>query len=142
MEARRTMAHGFYSRLAEMVHRRRWTVLAIYGLLSVALGWVGSGIALKADLTDLLPRGTASGDDLRFFLERFGTTDALFFTLTAAQDDDVEALEEAAALLRRELEATGMFRSVRYGFAEEEGIEEELSAEASTTSSKSISGPS
>jgi hypothetical protein len=123
MEARRDMAHGFYSRLAELVHRRRWTVLAIYCLLSVALGWLGSGITLKADLTDLLPRGTASGDDLRFFLEHFGTTDAFFFTLTGAEDDDVEALDEAAALLKRELEATGMFGSVRYGFSEEEGIE-------------------
>lgn len=117
------MAHRFYSSLAGFAHRRRFAVLAVYCLLSAALGWLGSGISLKADLTDLLPEGTASGNDLRFYLERFGTTDALFFTLTVGGEDDAETLEEGASLLKQELERTGLFRAVRFGFSEEEGIE-------------------
>ena len=119
------MTTGFYSRLAGFVYRRRWAVLIAYCLVSVLLGWLGSGIRLKADLSDLLPAGTASGDDLRFFLQRFGTTDALFFTVTLenAGDDDEDRLEEAALLLAAELKRTGLFRSIRYGFSEEEGIE-------------------
>ena len=119
------MTTGFYSRLAGFVYRRRWAVLVTYFLVSVLLGWLGSGIRLKADLSDLLPAGTASGDDLRFFLERFGTTDALFFTVTLEDegDDDEDRLEEAASLLAAGLKRTGLFRSIRYGFSEEEGIE-------------------
>ena len=113
---------GFHGRLARFVQRRRWWVLAAYALLTAALGWLGAHIELKADITDLLPEGTPSGDDLRFYLEKFGNTHPLFLTVTATEGADADALEEAAQRLTDELTATGLFRGVRYGHTAEEGL--------------------
>lgn len=111
------------------MQRRRYLVLAVYLLVSVALAWTGSTITLKTDITDLLPEGVASGADLRFYIERFGSTDALFFSVSTPsraeldENDAIDELEDAAARLSAALNETGLFRSVRYGFSEEEGLQ-------------------
>jgi predicted exporter len=120
------MVEGFYSRLADFVLRRRWWVLASYGILTCALGWLGSRITLRTDISDLLPEGSRSADDLRLYLDRFGPADTLFLVLmpsAAGATPEADALEEAASRLTEELEATQLFRSVRYGFSEEEGVD-------------------
>jgi len=116
------MRDGFYSRLYAFVRRRRWWILIAYAAITAALAWSASRIRLQAEITDLLPVGTRSADDLRFYLERFGTADTLFVTVSGPPGADVDALEQAAARLARRLEETGLFRAIRYGFSEDEAI--------------------
>lgn len=96
--------------------------MAAYAVLSAALAWYGSGITLKADIIDLLPSGAASGENLRLYLERFGTSDAVLVTARAEKGAAEELLEDAARRLAEELERTGLFRTVRAGFDEEQTL--------------------
>ncbi len=116
------MAQGFYSRLADLVTRRRAVVLASYAALTLALGWAGSRITMRADITDLLPRKTASASDFRYYLERFGSADYLYLKLTAPRDAASGDLEEAAGRLEEALQGTALFDSIRFGISEDEAL--------------------
>ncbi len=138
------MAGRFYSSLADFVVRRRGPVLACWLAATVALGWLGSRISLNADVAALLPEGTRSADDLRFYLARFGSPDALFFVLGSrgepaaegsgsaagdgarpsgsGQEAGFDDLEAAAEILAERLVSSGLVRDVRYGVTEEEGM--------------------
>ncbi|MGH9868674.1 MAG: MMPL family transporter [Candidatus Polarisedimenticolia bacterium] len=111
------MDGGFYRRLAGAVIRRRRTVLVLYVLATLVLAWSASRLTLRSDITDLLPEGTPSADDLRDYLSRFGTADVLFVSLRAEGDGDdrLEDLEDAATRLREALIGSGLVRSVQFG---------------------------
>ncbi len=102
--------------------RRRALVLALYAAATLALAWSAGRITLRADITDLLPAGTPSADDLRFYLERFGTADALFVALHADTEDAADDLEEGAARLSDALMRSRLIRSVQYGLKEDEAL--------------------
>jgi len=114
------MTPGFYSKLAGWVLDHRWAVLAAGLLLTIVLGWTGSHIPLRADVTDLLPEGTPSAEDLKLYLRTFGTADSFFISLGDGGDAGIEKLEEAATILAERMEATGLFQSVRFRYTEED----------------------
>lgn len=97
-------------------------VLLGYLLLTALLTLLGSRIELRADLGDLLPEGTPSADDLRVYLDAFGSGNPAFVAVHDGSEEPGELLEEAVADLAARLEGTGLFREVRSGFRAEEAI--------------------
>jgi hypothetical protein len=122
MTTLRRMDGGFYQSLARAVVRHRWLVILLYALATAAMAWSGSRITLRSDITDLLPEGTPSADDLRFYLQRFGTADALFVTLRADTPGQTEQLEETATRLAAALDRSGLVRSVQHGLPEDDAL--------------------
>ncbi len=106
-----------FERLGRFAARRRFALIAAYLALSVLFAWLGSSIRFETRLTELLPRGVASADDLRDLLESEGTIDRLLISVERREGSE---LEEAASALTAALRATGLFEDVRYGVEEEE----------------------
>jgi hypothetical protein len=122
MEILRSTKSAFYPSLARLAVRRRGWILAAYLVVTAFLAWRGARIPLRADLTDLLPAGAPSAEDLRFFSERFGGGEPISVVLTAADPSDLESLQDAADAMTAELEETGLFQSVRGGSATEAAL--------------------
>jgi uncharacterized protein len=116
---------GVLDRLGRFTTENRAAVIAVYALVSILLAWRSTTIHLDTALTDLLPRGTASADDLRDLIDSDETLDRLFISLWREPagedpDEDVAALSSAAEKIAGSLDASGLVRGVRYGVSEEE----------------------
>jgi hypothetical protein len=122
MEILRSTGGAFYPSLARLAVRRRGWIVAAYLAATALLAWRGARIPLHADLTDLLPAGTPSADDLRYFSERFGGGEPISVVLSVGDPSEQESLQDAAETLAAELVETGLFQAVRGGPAEETAL--------------------
>lgn len=103
-------------------HRRAVAVATVLALAFCF--WRAARMTPDEDITSFLPSGDATVDAFRLVAEGFHEADQLFFDV--GPDDSAVAgpadITAAADALNEELEASGLFRRVRYRMSPEQGL--------------------
>lgn len=107
------MKDNLYTRLYLWLIARRWLVLPVVCLVTVAGIVISSRINLEEDILDMLPRNDARVDDYRYALRKFRQIDRLYLDVSVNADEPGK-LAQAADEVYAALSANTNFVRIMY----------------------------
>ncbi|HEX5221222.1 MAG TPA: MMPL family transporter, partial [Verrucomicrobiae bacterium] len=107
------MKPNLYTRLYLWLVARRWWVLAVVLLVTVASAFISSRIDLEEDILDMLPHNDARVDEYRYALRKFRQIDRIYIDI-GVNADEPEKLAQAADELFAALSANTNYARLMY----------------------------
>ncbi len=107
------MKENLYTRLYLWLVARRWLVLSVVLLVTVAGSFISSRINLQEDILDMLPHNDARVDDYRYALRKFRQIDRVYLDVSV-KTDDPDQLAQAADEVFAALSANTNFARITY----------------------------
>jgi len=107
------MKPNLYTRLYLWLVARRWFVLTVVLLITVASIFISLRINLEEDILDMLPHNDARVDEYRYALRKFRQIDRIFLDVSVNADDP-EKLAQAADEMFAALSANTNYARILY----------------------------